>query len=222
MRADASIEAMPALRTLIVDDEPLARSVLRRLIQQHDQLEMVSEARSGLEALDRLAGGGIDLVLLDIQMPELTGLQMLESLESQQGSDPSPSFVFVTAYDRYAVRAFETQAVDYLLKPVTPQRFEKAIAKVQARRRGAKPVQVQQLLADALVTAPTRFLVRRGDHIVPVHDFGKLDDGRSFIAMKLVDGVTLRQRLQDADHNQEALLQELIDLSANTQSIPDE
>ncbi len=160
-----------SLRALIVDDEPLARDVIRRLAQARDDLELCGEASSGAEALERLEraqsdGAPIDLLFLDIRMPGLDGFDTLERLS--KGDAQAPSVVFVTAYDRYAVRAFETQAIDYLLKPVTPARFEKAMERCLEERRRVSPQEVRQLLGDSLLAPPDRLLVKRGAKIVPV------------------------------------------------------
>ena len=157
---------------MIVDDEPLARDAVRRLVEQRSDLELCGEAGSGPEALDLIQSAGqqdqpFDLLFLDIQMPGLGGFELLEEL-AQTESKVNPAVVFITAYDRYAVRAFDTQAVDYLLKPATKSRFNQAVDRCIESRRDLEAHEVRQLLADALVSAPTRLLVKRGSRIVPV------------------------------------------------------
>jgi two-component system, LytTR family, response regulator len=118
------------LRTLIVDDERPARSRLRRLLEpfaEAGRVEVVSEARDGVEALGRLEEGGVDLLLLDIQMPGLNGFDVLDRLSP----DRRPVVVFVTAYDQYAMRAFDAAAVDYLLKPVGSDRLAAAVERAE-------------------------------------------------------------------------------------------
>jgi two-component system LytT family response regulator len=123
------------LRTAIVDDEPLARERIRELLRGHDGISIVAECADGESAVAAIAREAPDLVFLDIQMPELDGFGVLEAL----GAARLPGVVFVTAFDEYAVRAFEAGALDYLLKPVTPERFESALARAsdRLRRRGA-------------------------------------------------------------------------------------
>jgi len=126
------------LRVLIVDDEPLARARTRRLLEGVSGVEIVGEAGSAREARDVIAAQRPDLLLLDIQMPEEDGFQLLDSL------DPRPAVVFVTAFDHYAVRAFEENACDYLLKPFRAERLTEAIER--ARRDRARPEELSRRL----------------------------------------------------------------------------
>lgn len=132
------------IRTLIVDDEPLARRNIRILLQDDPQIEIVAEAASGQEALSLLRKQPIDLLFLDIQMPELDGFGVLEKIDSPE----LPVIVFVTAFDQYALKAFEFHALDYLLKPFDDARFEKALrqAKLQVEQREVKDLS-QRLVA---------------------------------------------------------------------------
>jgi two-component system LytT family response regulator len=111
------------LRVLIADDEPDARDRLRQLISQDRSLELVAECCTGREALDRIRSHAPHLVFLDVQMPELTGIEVLQELLP----GPLPSVVFVTAYDHYAIEAFDFCAVDYILKPFDAARFRRAV-----------------------------------------------------------------------------------------------
>jgi two-component system, LytTR family, response regulator len=117
------------IRTLIVDDEPLARSNLSVLARRHPEIEIVGECDSGIEALNEIRSAKPDLVFLDVQMPECDGFDVLELL----GGDLPPAVIFVTAYDQYALRAFEAGALDYLLKPFDDARFELAVSRAQQR-----------------------------------------------------------------------------------------
>ena len=134
----------PKIKTLIVDDEPLARRSLRLLLEDDHDIEIVAEAASGREALALIQKHSPDLVFLDIQMPELDGFGVLESIEAEQ----LPAIVFVTAFDQYALRAFEFHALDYLLKPFDDARFEKALrqAKLQVEQRALNDLS-QRLVA---------------------------------------------------------------------------
>jgi len=105
-------EAIP-MRVLIIDDEKLARSRLRRMLGKYEDIEIVGEAKNGKEALKMIREAHPDVLFLDIRMPLLSGFEMLEKLET------SPYIIFTTAYDRYALRAFEENTVDYLLKPIS-------------------------------------------------------------------------------------------------------
>jgi two-component system, LytTR family, response regulator len=117
------------IRTLVVDDEPLARSNLTVLLRLDPEIEIVGECGSGLKALAEIRGRKPDLVFLDVQMPECDGFDVLEQL----GKDMPPAVVFVTAYDQYALKAFEAGALDYLLKPFDNARFDRALGRAKER-----------------------------------------------------------------------------------------
>jgi two-component system LytT family response regulator len=120
-------EAATPIRTLIVDDEPLAREGLRLLLGDDEEVEVIGECASGREAVQAIQKLHPDLVFLDVQMPELDGFQVIASLPP----DDLPAVVFVTAYDRYALRAFEVHALDYLLKPFDDERFQDALKRAK-------------------------------------------------------------------------------------------
>ncbi len=117
------------IRAVVVDDEPLARSNLTVLLRQHPEIEIIHECGSGTEAITEIRTSKPDLVFLDVQMPECDGFDVLELL----GQDLPPAVVFVTAYDHYALRAFEAGALDYLLKPFDNSRFERALTRVKEK-----------------------------------------------------------------------------------------
>ncbi|HXA49271.1 MAG TPA: LytTR family DNA-binding domain-containing protein [Candidatus Acidoferrum sp.] len=124
------------MKALIIDDERLARVELRRLLGAHPEVEIEGEAREGEEALELIAKATPDLIFLDIQMPGMTGFEVLERL------DDVPQVIFTTAYDVYALKAFEVNALDYLLKPIQPERLAAALAKVRPR---AEPARLEQV-----------------------------------------------------------------------------
>jgi two-component system, LytTR family, response regulator len=128
-------ERVAKIRTLIVDDEPPAHANLRVLLRRDPEIEIVAECGSGAEALTEIRRKKPDLVFLDVQMPECDGFDVLELL----GSELPPGIIFVTAYDQYALRAFEAGALDYLLKPFDNVRFERALARAKERIVHAKP-----------------------------------------------------------------------------------
>ena len=117
------------IRTIIVDDEPLARSNLAVLLRQDPEVEIIGECGSGKEALKQIRVRKPDLIFLDVQMPECDGFDVVEQL----GKDMPPAVVFVTAYDQYALKAFEAGALDYLLKPFDNPRFERALRRAKER-----------------------------------------------------------------------------------------
>jgi two-component system LytT family response regulator len=155
------------IRCLIADDEELARRVIRDYLSEHDDIEIVGEAEDGQEALAKIAHLYPNLVLLDIQMPILNGFEVLDQL------DMSPAIVFVTAHDEYAIKAFEVNAVDYLMKPCPKDRFEAALQR--ARESLASPPTVrrelrgrmQKLLEDVQRSTAylDRLLIKEGSRI---------------------------------------------------------
>ena len=140
------------LRCVLVDDEEPSRDRLRRLLGAYPDVEIAGEAADGQEAMDRIAELAPDLVFLDIQMPGCTGLEVAASLPS-----PRPPIVFCTAYDEFAVDAFELHAVDYLMKPVNRARLEKALERVRLQSLGQREVAL-----DHVGSGTPRFLARVG------------------------------------------------------------
>jgi len=149
------------LRALIVDDEELARGLLRELLAERGDVEVVGEAANGFEAVKACAELRPDVVFLDIQMPKLSGFEVLELLE------PRPAVVFVTAYDEHALRAFEVNAVDYLLKPFPSERLAAAIARAAERVRRREELPAGPLAAAARSGQPIeRVLLREESGVV--------------------------------------------------------
>jgi two-component system LytT family response regulator len=151
------------LRCIVVDDEPLARSTLRKLVSEDPDLELVAECQNGREAVAAVREHEPDLVVLDVQMPGMDGFQVVETLRD----GPQPMYVFATAYDRFALKAFDVHAVDYLLKPFDDERFREAIERAKSRRRLERVATVSEQLSSLLAslqgaqpTAPARFVER--------------------------------------------------------------
>lgn len=158
---------MSPLRTLIADDEPLARGTLRQLLADAPGVEVLWEASDGQQAADIIRANRPDLVFLDVQMPALDGFEVVDAV----GPEAMPTTVFVTAYDQYAVRAFEVAAVDYLLKPFDDDRFFQALARARdaAQRHTATPTdlahslrQLVEAQREAATEVLDRILVREG------------------------------------------------------------
>ncbi len=156
------------LRSVIVDDEELARRVLREYLSSHEEIEVVKECANGFEAVKAITEMNPDLVFLDIQMPKLNGFEVLELIEKR------PTVIFTTAFDEFALKAFEVHAVDYLLKPFSQQRLDEALRHVEGRAGKPGPVQIRDLITSVRgEAAPAeRILVRDGSkvHIVHVGD----------------------------------------------------
>jgi two-component system LytT family response regulator len=157
------------IRTVIVDDEPLAREILREYLLADEECELVAECANGFEAVKAVAEHDPDLLLLDIQMPKLDGFEVLELL------DRSPVVVFVTAHDDYALRAFEVHALDYLLKPYSQERFRQVMERVKRMllRPEREPVAG---LAHALRASPLqRIVIRLDDGTIQVVPLARVD-----------------------------------------------
>jgi two-component system LytT family response regulator len=175
------------IRTLLVDDEDLARVTMRKALGAFPGIEIVGDCSNGIEAIEAIGDLKPDLVLLDIEMPGLGGFEVVQHL-----SDP-PAIVFVTAYDEYAVRAFEANAIDYLLKPVQPERLERALARVRLRIPGTPPENGRvKAIAQERGGPLRRLAARRGKRIVivPLREVMRIE-----IEDKLVFAITANDRL---------------------------
>ena len=153
------------LRVLIVDDEAHARRDLRRMLGTLDGVEIAGEAADGLDAVKLVRKLSPDVLLLDIQMPGLDGFQVVAKVA---GTEAPPAVVFVTAYDEYAIRAFEVHAADYILKPVEERRLAQAIERARRIRRGAETGPDLAALLGAVGAGPKRLAVRQGESLVMV------------------------------------------------------
>lgn len=153
------------MRVLIVDDEPLARRGLRRLLESESGVEIAGEAGSGTAAVEAIAALKPDLVFLDIQMPEMDGLEVVAAVTPEK----MPAVVFVTAYDKYAIDAFDLNAADYVLKPVDPERFARALARARQRLadgdRDGVTERLMRLLESARPAPRERLVVRSAGKI---------------------------------------------------------
>jgi two-component system LytT family response regulator len=134
------------MRVLIADDEPLARRRLVRFLRAEPDVEVVAECAGGAAAVTALAEQEIDLAVLDVQMPDLDGFEVVATHLAARGADRMPPVIFVTAYDEYAIRAFEVHALDYLLKPVTAERFQAAFRRAREHTERARAAQAGRRL----------------------------------------------------------------------------
>ncbi len=157
---------MQIIRSVIVDDEKFSRVSLKKLLKAYPQVEIVDEAADGVEAIEKIEARKPDLVFLDIQMPGLNGFEVLRALTG----NPKPQVVFVTAFDQYAVKAFEVNAIDYLLKPIDERRLKLTIDKVVANSRVAAEEyeKIRQFIVhmERPKIGPPHIPLRRGRKIV--------------------------------------------------------
>jgi two-component system LytT family response regulator len=181
------------MKTLIVDDEPIARRVLAEELEAFPEVSLVGEASNGKQALLRIAEIRPDLVFLDLQMPAMSGFEVIQNLQSA----PPPVVVIVTAFDQHAIRAFEAGAVDYLLKPVNTARLKKAVARAHSLQRhpleAAREMERVTASAETLNPAPSRKIVGKTGEEYHLLD---ADDVLAFQAEReLVWIITAKQRL---------------------------
>jgi len=177
------------IRVVIADDEPLGRSRLRALLAKEPDIELVAECADGDEAVAAVRGQRPDALFLDVQMPGRDGFGVLEAL----AGEPMPQVVFVTAYDRHALRAFEARALDYLLKPFKQSRFQEALSRIR-ERLAARPeapgdlsIRLRELLAEARPPVPTlhRLAVRVNERtlFVRVPDIDYLEAAGNYVVL---------------------------------------
>ena len=173
-------------KVIIIDDEPLARSIVKEYLQKHPELELVAECGDGFEGVKAIQQYQPDLIFLDIQMPKINGFEMLELIEQP------PAVIFTTAFDEYAIKAFEAHAVDYLLKPFNQERFDKAIAKWLEQKNTHSKKHTQDLLetASQSPSQSQRIVVKTGSKIkiIPVHDVYYLEAADDYVKIHTKEG----------------------------------
>ena len=179
-------------KVIIIDDEPLARSIVTEYLQKHPQLELMQECGDGFEGLKAIQQHQPDLIFLDIQMPKITGFEMLELIEQP------PSVIFTTAFDEYAIKAFEAHAIDYLLKPFNQERFDKAIGKWSEQRSTVTEKATHDLLETASQSPSQnqRIVVKNGSKIkiIPVHEVQYLEAADDYVKIHTSEGYFLKNK----------------------------
>jgi two-component system LytT family response regulator len=197
-------DSAPRIRTILVDDEEIARSTLRTLLASDREFEIVAECANGLEAVEAARALAPDLVFLDVQMPGLGGLEVLERLDP----DRMPLVIFATAYDRYALEAFDRCAVDYLLKPFDDDRFFRAVERANARLRTEAAAEIGRRNAELRATvqnrgdaaAPLRRLaIQHGTRIeyVDAHEIEWIEAADQYVQIHARGGVHLVRESMD-------------------------
>lgn len=155
------MKAEKKLKVLIVDDESLARSIIKEYLKPHSEVEIIGECANGFDAVKTITENNLDLVFLDIQMPKLNGFEVLELIEKKI------NVIFVTAFDQYALKAFEVHAADYLLKPFSQERFDEALEHAKARLLSGKKQKLEDIASRAQPADKIleRVLVRERSHV---------------------------------------------------------
>ncbi len=188
-------------RALIIDDEALARSRLRKMLGRETDIEVIGECSNGPEAISSIRDGRPDLVFLDVQMPEVSGFDVLRALPSEI----APAVIFVTAHDRHAVEAFEVHALDYLLKPFTQARLQQALQQARERTRLRQAPSLDQLLDLVAAAKPRtafldRILVKNGSqtHFVKVEEVDFAESAANYVVLQTRKGThILRETLSN-------------------------
>ena len=183
------------VKAIIIDDEPLARSIVLEYLQTYKEITVLQECSDGFEGIKAIQQLHPDLIFLDIQMPKINGFEMLELI------DQPPAVIFTTAFDEYAIKAFESHAVDYLLKPFNKDRFDKAIRKwLDHRTVAAAPTStISEELLETAAQSPTqqqRIVVKTGGKIkiIPLEDIHYLEAADDYVKIHTHNGAFLKNR----------------------------
>ncbi|MDX2047574.1 MAG: response regulator [Chitinophagaceae bacterium] len=182
------------MKAVIIDDEPLARSIVKEYLQSHPHIEVVQECNDGFEGVKAIQQYKPDIIFLDIQMPKINGFEMLELIEKP------PAVIFTTAFDEYAIKAFETHAVDYLLKPFSQERFDKALQKLSDKKAGSKEEEENTTaLLQSISLSPAqqhRVVVKTGAKIkiILVDDIHYLEAADDYVKIHTGEGAFLKNK----------------------------
>ncbi|HVG73533.1 MAG TPA: response regulator [Vicinamibacterales bacterium] len=186
------MNAADMLRVIVVDDEALARGLLRELLGAHADIEVIAECGNGFEAVKAVTEKKPDLLLLDIQMPKLDGFDVLELIGTEV------PVIFVTAYDQYAIKAFQVHAVDYLLKPFGAERLAEALTRARARIGARETLPAKALVSEARATRTPleRILIRdKADvHVIPVAKIDYFESQDDYVSLKVGDKTLLKEQ----------------------------
>ena len=179
-------------KVVIIDDEPLARSIVVEYLQQHSSIEIAAECNDGFQGVKAIMQHKPDLIFLDIQMPKINGFEMLELLDS------TPSVIFTTAFDEYAIKAFEANAIDYLLKPFSKERFDLAIQKWNEKKNTSSEKSIQSLLENTTKQPDekNRIVVKNGSdiRIVPMADVMYIEAYDDYVKIFTKDTYYLKKK----------------------------
>lgn len=183
---------MKKFSVLIVDDETLARNTVRKYLENREDIEIAGECSDGFECLKFLQNQKVDILFLDIQMPKITGFELLEILSEK------PQIIFTTAFDQYAIKAFEMNAVDYLLKPFSKDRFSAALDKCIGRINSLTPAdnKLQQLNESACQEYIDRIVVRNGTKVIviPVDSILYIESNENYVNIHSEKGNFMKEK----------------------------
>jgi len=177
-------------KVIIIDDEPLARQLVRSFLQSYNEIEVVAECGDGFEGFKTIQELQPDLIFLDVQMPKLNGFEMLELL------DNPPSVIFTTAFDEYAMKAFESHAIDYLLKPISRERFDKAVQKWIQLHAGSQTPQFTGISQNNVYEGYQHRIVVKDNgliRIIPAQDIYYVEANDDYVKIVTKDGSFLKK-----------------------------
>jgi two-component system LytT family response regulator len=177
------------MKVIIIDDEPLARGIVKEYLQSYPEVDLAAECGDGFEGIKAIQQYQPDLIFLDIQMPKINGFEMLELIENP------PAVIFTTAFDEFAIKAFESNAVDYLLKPFSKERFDKAIQKYRQQSNRTSTQQVVEAAAGSPLQQ-NRIVVKDSNKIkiIPVNKIHYLESADDYVKIVTAEGSFLKKR----------------------------
>lgn len=180
------------MKVIIIDDEPLARGIVKEYLQTYPDLEVVQECGDGFEGVKAIQQHQPDLVILDIQMPKINGFELLELIENP------PAIIFATAFEEFAIKAFETHAVDYLLKPFSKERFQKAIEKWKQAENGHQQSQTNELIDAAAISPQQQNRIVLKDNgkikIIPTQQVQYFEAADDYVKIHTAEGIFLKNK----------------------------
>lgn len=181
------------IKALIIDDEPLARMIVKEYLLGHEDIQLIEECGDGFEGVKAIQQHQPDLIFLDIQMPKINGFEMLELI------DNPPAVIFTTAFDEYAIKAFENHAIDYLLKPFSQERFDKAMQKWKEQYNVSKSTLISKPLLETAAQSPgqnQRIVVKTGSKIkiIPIEEVHYLEASDDYVKIHTKEGSYLKNK----------------------------
>ncbi len=185
------------MKTVLIDDEPLAREIVKEYLEAYPDIEIAGECNDGFEGVKMISDVQPDLIFLDIQMPRITGFEMLEILEEP------PAVIFTTAFDEFAIRAFEEQAIDYLLKPFSKERFDQAIQKFLSQKTEQKAKTRNLLDSGSNMGFQNRVVIKDGNKIkiIPLHEVLFLEAADDYVKVHTAERTYLKKKTMRSFEN---------------------
>lgn len=179
------------IKVIIIDDEPLARSIIIHYLSFHNEFEVIAECGDGFEAVKAITNHSPDLIFLDIQMPKITGFEMIELIENR------PSIIFTTAFDEYAIKAFDQNAIDYLLKPFNKERFDRSIQKFLLMNQNTVPLKNKEIVFNTSNNElETRIVVKHLGNIkiIPIQEVLCIEAYDDYVKIHTNESIFIKKR----------------------------